>query len=359
MVKRSGPTVLDLFCGAGGMGLGFAQAGFRIIAGADCDVDAAATYEENLGTRVLLANLATLHPADLIRQIGLSAGEPDILIGGPPCQGFSRMRNGAGEKDPRNGLILRYAEFVKVLRPRFAVFENVPGLARSEHGRRFQDALISALEGVGYAAVRWEMDAADYGTPQHRVRVIVVAGRNLVAPPMPWPTHGAPDSQPVKSGFRKRWPTVRDAIGRYPEPGTESAAALHNHWPGELSERVLNFIRAVPHDGGGRKQVPRDLWLPCHLSHSGHSDVYSRLRWDTPSVTITSGCCNPSKGRFVHPDQDRAITPREAAALQGFPDTFRFMAAKVPTQIGNAVPPPLARALAERLAETIAEAPGG
>lgn len=357
MGRKSGPTVLDLFCGAGGLALGFAQAGFRIIAGADSDEDASATYEANLGAKVVRSDLAALHPNDLIRRADLKSGEPDILIGGPPCQGFSRMRNGAGEGDPRNGLILRYAEFVEALRPRFAVFENVPGLARSEHGRRFQDALISALEKIGYAAVRWEMDAADYGTPQHRVRVIVVAGRDLVAPPMPWPTHGAPDSQPVKSGFREPWLTVRDAIGGYPPPGTDLARALYNHVPGILSERVLGFIRLVPPNGGGRKDVPRDLWLPCHQSHSGHSDVYSRLRWDTPSVTITAGCCNPSKGRFVHPTQDRAITPREAASLQGFPDSYHFMGSKFATQIGNAVPPPLARALAQRLADAIAEAP--
>jgi DNA (cytosine-5)-methyltransferase 1 len=120
---------------------------------------------------------------------------------------------------------------------------------------------------------------------------------------------------------------------------------------------VLSFITAVPHDGGSRTQVPRERWLPCHRDHNGHKDVYGRVAWDRPANTITSGCNNPSKGRFVHPDQNRALSLREAAALQGFPDTFRFYGESISRQIGNAVPPPLARAIAEALKAVLTAPP--
>jgi DNA (cytosine-5)-methyltransferase 1 len=349
------PTVLDLFSGAGGTALGFRTAGFEIAGAVEMSPDAALTYERNLGVSVRQLDIRLVQPARYREELGLRAGDLGVLIACPPCQGFSRMRNADGAQDERNDLVLACLSYVEEFAPRFALFENVPGLARCEHGRRFYDALYDGLRQLGYGVNRKEIDAADYGTPQHRERIIVIGGRNGEVPPFPWPTHASPNSATVSSGFRRPWITVREAIGRYPPPSCpdteDSDGPFRNHAAAMTGEGVLQFIRAVPKDGGSRTDVAEEHWLPCHLSHTGHKDVYGRLAWDRPASTVTTGCTNPSKGRFVHPEQDRGLSMREAAALQGFPDTFVFYGKKIPMQIGNAVPVPLARALADALME--------
>lgn len=348
------PTVIDLFAGAGGTALGFLQAGFRILAAVENDPNAARTYQQNIGVSPKVCSITEIDPKTLLQEIGLEPEELDVLVGCPPCQGFTRLRNEAGREDPRNNLILDYIGFVRTFRPRFAVFENVPGLRLTAHGRGFYDRLLAELEREGYIIEARLVDAADYGVPQHRRRIIVVAGLGQ-EPPFPEKTHAAPESREVAAGKCLPWRTVRWAISDLPpvEAGEEKEenGAYPNHAASRVGERVLSFIRLVPKDGGGRKQVEEKFWLRCHRRHNGHKDVYGRLAWDRPAGTITSGCINPSKGRFVHPEQDRALTLREAARLQGFPDNFRFYGGmkSAASQIGNAVPPPLARAIAEAL----------
>lgn len=347
------PTVLDLFAGAGGTSLGFQQAGYRIIGAVEMDTSAANTYERNLRAPVKRVDIRELDIPAYRKELQLGAGDLDVLIGCPPCQGFSRMRNGQGEGDERNNLFLRCLEFIKVFRPRFALFENVPGFLRTQHGAHFYAALEEGLADLGYGYSRREINVADYGVPQRRERVLVVIGRDREIPPFPLPTHAAPDDPLVTCGFRLPWRTVRDAIGHYPPAemldGSPDWNVIPNHVPSGISPTTRAFIRQVPKNGGSRTDVPRNQWLRCHLVHDGHRDVFGRLSWNRPSNTITSGCTNPSKGRFVHPDEDRALTVREAAALQGFPDDFCFSPTKAPLQVGNAVPPPLAHALAEVL----------
>lgn len=353
------PTTLDLYSGAGGTGLGFLRAGFHIVGAVELDENAAETYEQNLKVKVKRINIRKLTPRTFREELNLEPENLDVLVGCPPCQGFSRMRNAAGANDEDNELVLLYLDFVTEFRPRFAVFENVPGLIRSEHGRKFFGDLCEGFRKLGYRLVKHEVDAADYGTPQHRRRVIVVAGRDGEVPPFPDPTHTRPGTLELWNGTRNPWRTVRDTIGngKYPtlkagENG-EQGSRYPNHIAPPTGEDVLAFIKQVPKDGGSRSEVPRNFWLQCHLDHDGHKDVYGRLAWDEPANTITSGCTNPSKGRFVHPDQDRALTFREAAALQGFPDDFVFYGYRVATQIGNAVPPPLAQAIAGALKERL------
>jgi len=272
------------------------------------------------------------------------------------------MRNDAGKSDARNGLVAIYGEFVRVFKPRFAMFENVPGLIRTEHGKQYYRALRDQLREAGYCIGSWELDAADFGVPQHRRRVILIAGRDGEIPPdlSAARTHGAPDSPEVRAGMLKPWRTVRDAIARFPplQPG-ECCEDFPNHVARRLGERVARFIAAVPTDGGSRTDVEHGLWLECHRRHGGHKDVYGRLAWDRPANVITSGCTNVSKGRFVHPEQNRGLTPREAAALQGFPDDFVFVGSfeSVSAQIGNAVPPPMAKVAADLLAAKLREEP--
>jgi DNA (cytosine-5)-methyltransferase 1 len=348
---------IDLFSGAGGSALGFKRAGFRIAGAADMDPDACRTYEGLIGVCPLSVDLSRLPPERAAELWGVRPGEVDVLIGTPPCQGFTRLRNGAGKGDPRNSLVLVFLHYVSHFRPRFLFFENVPGLARLPHGRAFLSELRAGLFRLGYRLEEREVDAADYGVPQHRRRLIVVGSREDVGtPPFPEPTHGDPKSLFVSSGVRQPWRTVRDAIGHLPplragerDPGDPMHRAPH------MGERVLRFIAQVPKDGGSRTEVPEEDWLPCHRGHDGHKDTYGRLAWDRPSGVITSGCCNVSKGRFAHPEQDRPITPREAALLQGFPPDafFHGSLASVQRQIGNAVPPPLAQAFARAIGERL------
>lgn len=351
------PTVLDLFSGAGGTGLGFLQAGFQIVGAVEKNPYAAETYSRNIGIAVDPIDITEdITPQSFREQLGLATGELDVLVGCPPCQGFSRMRNRNGASDSRNELVRLYLKFVKEFMPRFALFENVPGLIKLDHGKEFFNELCNGLtETLGYRLIQSEVDAADYGVPQRRKRVIVIAAQCGLEPAFPEPTHARYGTLEVASGLRLPWVTVRAAIGnsRYPMLKSGENGECDGRYPNHIApltgEDVLNFIRRVPHDGGSRTDVPSEHWLRCHHNHKGHKDVYGRLRWDDVANTITSGCTNPSRGRFVHPEQNRALTPREAAKLQGFPDDFIFYGGLIAQQIGNAVPPPLARAIAESL----------
>jgi DNA (cytosine-5)-methyltransferase 1 len=359
--ERHVPTVIDLFSGAGGTGAGFRDVGFKILGAVEIDENAAKTYRKNLKVEVKKTDIRDLSPAEFREQLKLEKKELNVLIGCPPCQGFSRMRNGNGADDERNDLVLSYLKFVKEFEPRYAIFENVPGMLRYEFARAFYSRLCEGLNELGYNLRGYEEDAADYGTPQHRRRIIVIAARASEELPQLIKTHGDPLSEEVQTGKLKPWLTVRDAIGndKYPklEAGQngEKDGNYSNHIaPIIISQRVMEFIREVPHDGGSRRQVSREKWLPCHLNeNSGHADVYGRMSWGKPANTLTCGCTNLSKGRFIHPEQDRAITYREAAALQGFDDSFVFYGKDISKQIGNAVPPTLSKALATAIKREI------
>lgn len=367
--KLNGLRVVDLFAGAGGTALGFVQAGYTILAAIEIDPDAAATYERNIGIRPVTQDIRKIDPVEFRRELGLEAGDLEVLVGCPPCQGFTRMRNDKGRDDPRNNLVEVYGEFVLAFRPRFVVFENVPGLLRTKHGKAHYEGLRRQLEKAGYAVLTRTVNAADFGVPQIRRRVIVLAGRDGEIPPDPLQarTHGPRNHPDVLKGKLQPWRTVEDEIAKYPALGPGETVTqmpdgtpLYNHTARKIGDRVLKFIKAVPKNGGSRTDVPEPLWLPCHRGHNGHKDVYGRLAWDRPANVITSGCTNVSKGRFVHPDQDRGLTPREAAALQGFPDDFCFIGGidSISRQIGNAVPPPLAEAIARLLAERLLNGAG-
>lgn len=348
-------TVVDLFGGAGGTGLGFLDAGFTILAAVDTDPHAAETYYQNLGVEVAQRDIMKLSPGWLRRRLGLQRGELDVLAGCPPCQGFTRLRNDTGSKDPRNKLVMRYLRFVSEFQPRFAVFENVSGMLDTRHGQSFHARLIRGFRRRGYTVKEQVLQAADFGVPQFRQRVIIIAARQGYGIRIPSPTHGCPTDPAVVEGLRRPWVTVREVIGGGSFPplaagqSNERRGMLPNHRAGKTGAKVCAFLKRVPRNGGSRSQVPKKYLLPCHKDHTGHADTYSRLAWDSPANTITTGCTNPSKGRFVHPTQTRALSYREAATLQGFPVEYRFHRQNIDRQIGNAVPPPLALAIAEAL----------
>ena len=347
-------TFFDLFSGAGGGALGFVRAGFRVIGAVEIYRWAAKTYARNIGIEPLIADASVLDWNAVARR----AGDVDVLLATPPCQGFSKLNVNLappGVDDPRNRLTLIVLNAMQALKPRAVVYENVRWVAES----RYFQLLVEGLEKMGYRVRYSILDAADYGVPQRRKRLILVAmlGREPDGFP-PKPTHGPPESREVRKGLKRPWRTVREAIADLPPIGPgEAHPRIPNHVTKRLPSHWLEIIRHVPKDGGSRHQVPPELLLPSHrkIGRGGFNDVFGRLRWDAPSVTITTGCWNPSKGRFAHPEQDRGLSLRECARLQGFPDDFIFEGppTSVARQIGEALPPPLAEVVARALREML------
>jgi DNA (cytosine-5)-methyltransferase 1 len=302
------------------------------------DLLAVETYRRNHpGVRVWARDIRRVTARGVARALRLRPGDLDLLAGCPPCQSFSVMRTlnrGRRVRDPKQkDLVLDFLRFVRVLRPKLVLLENVPGLAAD---RRF--ALVrQALRRLGYATQSGVLDAADFGVPQRRKRLILVGSRIGFL------------RLPKGVGPRR---TVRDAIAGLPPPG-QSGDALHDH--GERRDsRVRALIRRIPKNGGSRTALGDAEQLPCHKRLRGFYDVYGRLEWEGVAPTITSGFVNPSKGRFLHPSQDRTITVREAALLQGFPRGYWFSMRRgkygAARLIGNALPPPFVRAIAGPLA---------
>lgn len=333
-------TAIDLFSGCGGLTQGLKLSGFKVLAAIEIDKLAVDTYKANHSdVHVLHGDVRAIRAKPLRKHLKLECGELDLLAGCPPCQGFSslRTRNGAVRKrDRRNGLIREMTRFARAFLPRAIMMENVPGLASH---RSFKD-LCRELRKLGYR-VRWDIkDARHYGVPQRRKRLILVAGRGF-------------DIRLAKESATFK--TVRQAFFNLRKPG-QSYDELQNLGE-QRSTKVLKLIRAIPKDGGSRADLPRAWQLECHKRTDGFSDVYGRMAWDAPSPTITGGCFNPSKGRFLHPEEDRAITLREAAILQSFPRRYRFPVDAnkelVALMIGNALPPTFIQRHARQIAKSL------
>ena len=328
---------IDLFAGCGGLSLGLRRAGLRVLLAIDADKLAADTYKLNHPRTVVINDdITALNPTSVMADLGLRPGDLDLLAGCPPCQGFSRMRtlNGAREGDEaKNDLVWAFLAFAKIFRPKTIMLENVPGLSKDA---RFV-GIQAELKGLGYKLDHDVLNASDYGVPQSRNRLVLVGAKNF---------------EPKLAPSEKSRRTVRQAISKLGQPGTGSDA-LHDYQE-RRSNQVQRIIDAIPIDGGSRSQLPDDLILKCHRKSDGFKDVYGRMKWDFPSPTITGGCINPSKGRFLHPEQRRAITLREAALLQGFPRGYKFDLSRgrfpAAQMIGNAFPPRFAEKHAQRLA---------
>jgi len=337
------PSAVDLFAGCGGLTVGLKRAGFRVLGAIELDSVAAETYRLNHSDVTLCeADIQRVSAKAFREELGLDKGELDLLAGCPPCQGFSTLRTrngGRRNRDPRNKLISEMLRFVDEFEPKAIMMENVPRL--QEH-TLFKD-LCKALRSRGYKLNFDVKDAAQYGVPQRRRRLILIGSK----------TSTIPLADPSAASL-----TVRSAIGALPRPG-ESGDTLHDLPERVRSERMRQLIRDIPKDGGSRSDLPEDRQLPCHKRSDGFRDVYGRMAWDSVSPTITSGCFNPSKGRFLHPEQDRAITMREAALLQSFPKGYRFPVARgkqaIALMIGNALPPEFIRRHATTIALALAK----
>lgn len=333
--RGDGPRVIELFAGCGGMALGFKDAGFRTVLANEWDKDACDSLRENITDRVL--NCA-------IQEV-MNFPEADVVAGGPPCQGFSNL----GERvpnDPRNQLWRHYFRCVEQVRPKVFVLENVPPLLKSAE---FAEMTRLSQE-LGYAVEGRVLNAADYGVPQTRKRAIVIGSR-VGSPSFPPPTHVDPLKRNLLTQHLERWRTVRDAIGHLPLIPTESGWHIGRN----PTAKSLKRYRSIP-AGGNRWNLPLDLMPDCWKRKTeGGTDLFGRLWWDRPSVTIRTEFYKPEKGRYLHPVAHRPITHLEAALLQSFPEEFKFCGKRINVgiQIGNAVPPLLAIAIANHVAQLL------
>lgn len=339
-------TGIDLFAGAGGFSQAAKNVGLKIVAAVEMSAKACETYEANIvvknSPRLYNSDIRTLDPALLKGNHFPGEVECDVLLGGPPCQGFSVHRiNNSGVDDPRNELVLRYFQFVRHLRPKVFLMENVPGLLWPRH-RPFLAELYEQGKAAGYDLRAPEViDARDFGVPQRRKRVFVLGVRNDVNLTINWPpppTHGSEKAREENDQLHA-WVSAA-AVFTKPIPVGDENDIHMNH-----STELINAFRRTPLNGGSRHESGRTL--PCHKNHNGHGDVYGRIDPTQPGPTMTTACINPSKGRFVHPTEHHGITLRQAARFQTFPDSFVFRGGLMAggMQVGNAVPVRLGEAL--------------
>ena len=331
---------IDLFSGAGGVTEGLKQAGFHMISAVENNRLAVNTYMKNHPEVFLWEeSIENIKIGQFMDVLGIEPGEIDLLAGCPPCQGYSSLRtlNGSREiVDKRNSLVFEFVRFADGLKPKVIMMENVPELAQDHR----MDKIISILNEIGYYSERENilkiLNAEDFGVAQRRKRMILMSGMM-----------GAIDfPKPNKEKL-----FVQDIISDLP-PAGQSGDPLHDY-PERRSKRILDIISRIPRDGGSRLDLAEKYQLDCHKNCDGFKDVYGRMKWDDVAPTITSGCTNPSKGRFLHPEENRAITLREAALLQSFPIEYYFSLDRGKTGasslIGNALPPKLIESLASEV----------
>lgn len=337
-------TAVDLFSGCGGVTEALKNRHFRVVAAVDNDPVACRTYRKNHPTVHLYEeDIEQVSPHAIRREL-LDGSDLDLLVVCAPCQPFSSQGR-RDKKDERASLILSAVRFAAALKPKLILFENVPGLATPRFSSILQ-VLSRDLAEFDYQTGYPEMvDAADFGVPQRRQRCILLAKRNGPPPQLPEPA--------TPQGARR---TVRHAIGALGRLQSGERDPLDPlHFARKHQAIALERLSKIPVNGGSRSALPDEFVLPCHKDHSGHPDVYGRMKWDDVSPTLTTGCTDVTKGRFAHPEDNRAITLREAARLQTFSDRYEFDGnpSQVATQIGNAVPVQLIEELTPTLRQGI------
>ncbi len=343
-------TAVDLFCGAGGLTRGLLDSGIKVKIGVDFDGQFKDTYEKNNHpSRFLQCDIRKLKTKYLEECLKLEETDLFLLSACAPCQPFSRQ-NSKHHYDRRKSLLLEVVRILDELKrkPDFLFFENVPHINRSERStvlRRLRKALVK----MGYSFDSKIVDAAIYGVPQRRKRFILIAVKKKIAGNtvrFPEELFGKDRNQPYR--------TVREAIGAFPRiRAGQTHAQVANHQTQSLTTKTRMRLLLTPKNGGSRRDWPDRVKLKCHEEHVGHWDVYGRMKWNEPSPTLTCRCTSISNGRFGHPTQLRAISLREAAALQTFPNDYQFYGSfkAIAMQVGNAVPVLLAEAFGKHFIE--------
>lgn len=374
-------SAIDLFAGAGGFSLAAHQAGLDVLAAIELDASAAQTYQKNIierleqKTKLLNGDILKIDPSELRKELGLKKGELQLILGGPPCQGFSSHRiNDAGVDDPRNQLLLRYYDFVEEFQPQAFLVENVAGLFWKKHASYLERFKQLAQDNGYHLHFCDTLNGKDYGTPQNRKRAFILGIRtdinrdDLVFPPVP--TFFNPNSIEVRERNAIPWKTastvfepltpelIEQYIDDHFRPHTklsdneartllqslESGASVDRNDPCNVHMKPTEKMQRrfiSTRLNGSRMDAAPEFELKCHANgYAGHKDVYGRVIIHTPSNTMTTGCNNPSKGRFVHPWLNHGFTLRHAARFQTFPDDYIFTGSTTEQakQIGNAVP---------------------
>ncbi|KIP98426.1 MULTISPECIES: DNA cytosine methyltransferase [Pseudomonas] len=332
------PIALDLFCGSGAVSLGLKQAGFNVVGAVDLDAGACRTYRANHPeVRLIERDIRTVDPDELS---DLIPSKLDLLVVCAPCQPFSSQNRHKSKSDARNNLVEQSKKFIERFSPSLVFLENVPGLASTDIFDGFNTWLRSSQ---GYdVANPMRVDASELGVAQRRTRMILVAAKGV-------------SLEKATAIARRSKKSVSQMISDLPEPpvGRLSAGKDPLHYARQHSPLNIERLKNIPHNGGGRESLPKRLQLACHQNakKSSFSDTYGRMAWEDVAPTLTTGCTDITRGRYAHPEQNRAITLREAARLQSFPDSYIFHgnAGQVATQIGNAVPPEMMRTIASSL----------
>lgn len=349
-------TAVDLFAGAGGFSLAAMSAGFDVKFAVEIDKHASETYRKNI-CETLSEDRTILYSQDInelsakaLRSKHFPKSDCDLLLGGPPCQGFSTHRIlNSGIDDPRNKLILEYFKFVKALKPKVFLMENVPGILWPRH-KEYLDQFYNQADRSGYNIFDpITLDARDFGVPQRRKRVFVLGvRRDLDTTGLQWPILASYQRSGSKVEREAVWANCADVFRDAPYDDPNDRHMQH-------TAELIEVFRNTPINGGSRHESGRVL--PCHKSHNGHKDVYGRIDPSKPAPTMTTACINPSKGRFVHPQENHGITLRQAARIQTFPDDFTFYGGLMASgkQIGNAVPIKLGEAIISHLAAFISQ----
>lgn len=353
---------IDLFCGAGGLSLGLKKSGFNVCLGIDIDEAALKTYKKNIKrTKILNKDIRQVDGKEIVKLAGIEKHGHFLLAGCPPCQGFSNL--GKREVDNvQNELVYEYVRLIFELEPSFILMENVPGMSKGI-GKEIFAKVVDMLERE-YVVQHDTLNAADYGVPQTRKRLVLhgirkdVYSRLLARQSvdeltmLPKATH----SKEKKTGL-KRWRTVGETIMDLPilQAGENCGEkGINNHVARKLSDVNQERLADIRKNGGDRKKASEALRLECHKKENvSYTDTYGVISVNKPAPTITSGCTIISKGRYGHPTQNRGLSVREAARLQSFDDDFVFVGniGEMSLQIGNAVPPKLAQASARAILE--------
>lgn len=333
--------VVDFFSGCGGTSTGLLSAGMTIRLGLDIDSDSAETFRHNFPNSAFICkDIRNVSLDEVAGHLPLD-DSPILFTACAPCQPFSKQNRFKNNEDKRQTLLNEFHRFLIHFRPHYVFLENVPGLQKVLNQEGPFTEFLSLLTDLGYSYEYEIVMAQKYGVPQFRRRLILLASR-LGPISIPSPTHGPGTSQ---LAYRTVW----DHIGQLPpiEAGEEHPV-VPNHRAARLSAINLRRIASTP-EGGGRHNWPAEIMLECHRAHVGHTDVYGRLWKDRPASAMTTRCISLSNGRFGHPTQNRAISVREAACLQTFPDDFHFVGSlqSMARQVGNAVPVQLAKIFGE------------
>lgn len=359
---------IELFAGAGGLGTGFINSGFNIISANDIWDAAGKTYIANHpNVKFIVKDIAKLSKDELLKNTGYNEKDIDVIIGGPPCQGFSTL----GKRfidDPRNKLFKEYVRIVKEIKPKFFVMENVRGILTMEKGKVLEQ-IINSFKEIGYKVEFRKLNAAEYGVPQQRERIIFIGTNTNVLIRFPQKTHTLENNPNLKKAL-----TLWDAIGDLPQsdnleftnyqtdPQNEfqekmrnGSSRLFNHKPSHYNKKAIEMMRYIPMGKSVwdvKNDIPKEL-----IPTSGYGNTYARLDANKPSTTITRNFACISSSRCIHPYLNRGLTAREAARIQSYPDTYIFLGSKtdIHLQIGNSVPPILAKQIANTIIEMLNE----